>query len=247
MKKSCFVLCFLLFAGPTVAAAEQTVHIVSQKWENYTSNDKLGYMWELIELVFNQSGYSLKSEIVPYKRGVEMVRKGLADAWVASYKDEYKFAIYPQWPHDYERTSVVALKNTMKNWKDITSITGTKLAFIRGYELDSFIDVPFQKIEVDSLKQAVDMVILGRAIYAADAKESLEQLMNETPNYASKLELRELFRLGLYLAFNDSPRSRKLIEIWDENFPKLLKSGKIKAIYQKNGIMTYQDKWDEGQ
>lgn len=175
-----------------------------------------------------------------------MVKRNMADAWVASYKDEQKFAIYPNWPHDFELTGVVSTKATMKKWRGSQNLTGKKVAFIRGYELDSYIDNKFQKIEVNDLTQAIDMVLAGRSDYAADDSDDISTLLARNPSYSKALEVRPLFRLALYLAFNDSARSRRLIDIWDGKLPELLMNSSIKKIYTDAGkAKDFESYWKD--
>jgi len=248
MKKilALYITAFLIALSPlSRAEINKTIHIVSQGWENYADADCKGYMWELVQSVFETHGYKIKCTIMPYKRGVEMVKQNRADAWIASYKDEQKFALYPQWPHDFESTGVAATKELMKSWTPDQGLSGKRVAYVRGYELDNYIDDDFKRIEVNNLKQAMDMVIAGRSDFVADDSDDMKSFLQSNPRYQDALEVRPLFRLALYLAFADGVRSRELIKIWDTEFPKLLDKGVIKSIYSRaNKGKNYKLFWE---
>jgi len=228
-------LAALMLSQAVTAAPQSPVHIVSQTWANYTNTDGTGLAWAIIRAVYQRAGLTIEPEIAPYKRAVRMVRAGKADAWVASYRDEHAFAIYPHWPHDYEITSVVGLPQAFDGWQGPESVRDRRIAHIRGYNLDRYLDTPFETYEVTTLAQAIEMAALGRVDFAAEARQDILEYFKTEPELASQLELHDLLRLGLYLGFNDSGRSRELIAAWDRHFPVLLESGKIRAIYERNG------------
>ncbi|MFE8073325.1 transporter substrate-binding domain-containing protein [Marinobacteraceae bacterium S3BR75-40.1] len=239
VRRLSFFLAAIAMFSPCVAAAESppasSVHIVSQVWKNYTNPDGSGLAWDIVRSVFEDAGLTLDYQTMPYKRAVRMVREGKADAWVASYRNEQTFALYPEWPHDYEVTSVVGLHSAFTTWNGPDSLRGKRIAFIRGYNLEQYIDPSFEPVEVTTLSQGIEMAAMGRVDFAIEARQDILEYLDTRPEFQRALELREVLRLGLYLGFNDSVRSRRLIRVWDQHFPELLESGELRNLYVKYG------------
>lgn len=215
------------------------IHIVSQFWEGYAEHDGQGRLWQVLKAVFARGGVTVTTEILPYNRAIKAVKQGHADAWAAAYKNEQAFAIYPKWAHDYEVLSVLAKPTSFQNWQGEASLNGKRIAYLRGYSLPQYLHADFESVTVNKLSQAVKLVELDRTDFVAEAKEDLQWLLEQRSADQKPLELRELTQLGLYLGFAPTERSRQLIHIWDTQFPKLLKSGALRRIFQEAGAMDY--------
>lgn len=92
----------LLCAVPGVMAQEQQVRLVSEEWLDYTNADGSGLAWDVLRKVFEPAGVKVKVLSAPYSRSVGLVKRGEADAWVGSYKEENDDNLYPRWHFDMD-------------------------------------------------------------------------------------------------------------------------------------------------
>ena len=119
---------FLLLAAflqltPIHAKADVPDEIIlaSEEWERATHSDGTGAYWDIFRYVYEQIGIKVNILTVPYEASVHYVQRGRADAWVASYKNERHFALYPTWNFDTEIVSVMFNKDSHTAFEGVTT------------------------------------------------------------------------------------------------------------------------------
>lgn len=106
------LLAMLLSVAPWVAAAEgvpKQIHLVSEEWLDYTNADGTGVAWDVLRKVFEPAGVKVVPQSAPYSRAVGLVKRGEADAWVGSYKQENADNLYPRWHFDMDHIYALGL------------------------------------------------------------------------------------------------------------------------------------------
>jgi len=230
---------------PAWSQSIKSIKLATEEWEDNTNADGSGSFFEIIEATFAMSDIKMEFVIVPYERSVEMTRNGEVDAWVAAYDEEEDFALFPEWHFDADIVTAVYKTSRFPDFDGIDSLNGKIVSWIRGYAYDEYIEEDMQVYRLDKRTSAMEMLVRDRIDIYLDAQAEIG-VMTEDPDFNQKIkfnpdsyEFHEILRLKLFLAFSDTPRSRELIKIWDENFPKLLESGEVQRIYNEYEVETY--------
>jgi polar amino acid transport system substrate-binding protein len=168
---------------------------------------------------------------------VRDVLDGAADAWIGSYADEQAAALYPRWFYDADRVQALFLKRLLADWEGPESLANGPVGWVRGYEYDSYLDVPVTPALLKDRSRVFELLEAGRIRFWLDAAYEIDHLIEASGGTAdmTRFVRRPVMNQKLYLAFADTSRGRRLREIWDERFPKLLEAGRIAKIY---------DRWD---
>lgn len=228
-----------LVLGPATAAAADTsdidtIHVASPAWGWLTEESGSGLYWALLRAVYNPAGIDLAIHTRPYSRAVEAVLAGKYDAWPASYPNEHSEAVYPDWHMDAEPVYAAYNPETIPTWQQEASLKGRKVAWVRDYNYQKYLDVPVDPFRQSERQAALKQVAQGRVAAFLDARSTLEQTLADT-DVADQLELGWVRAIKLYMAYSPTERGGRLAAIWDRRFPKLLASGKVADLY---------DNWD---
>ena len=223
---------------PAAAAADETLTVHSEDWEDYTEKDGSGFAWDVVRAVYEPAGVKIEIGTMPYARAVMNVTNGQADAWVGSYDKEVEGAVYPDWHYDADEVEALIRKEDAATWSGNESLRSAAVAWIRGYKIGTYLDVPVAATRLSNRDSAVLMLERGRIEAFLDARFELDLLLEELPDglTASDFTRRPVTNLPLFLGFAPNERGRNFAAIWDQRFPKLLKSGKIAEIYNKHGM-----------
>jgi len=241
MMKKIVLISLICFYALTAIAGEKitTIKLASEEWEKVTEKKGKGLYWDIFRMVYNPVGIDLKTKLVPYTRSMNLAKKKKVDAAVAAYVDEVENVLYSKLPFDSDITSVVFLKNKVKEWKGESSLVGKKVGWIRGYEFDEYLSVKIKKREINKRKQAFSMLEKGRIDFFMDAMVDLQLELAKGYMDAPKYQIKVIKRLNLYLVFAKNKRGEALKKIYDERMPQLVKSGKIKQLFDKWKITSY--------
>lgn len=142
--------------------------------------------------------------------------------------------LYPNWHISIEEDVVVKYKTASLNWakRQQGSLKSKKIAWVRGYEFDKdFLNgVPLQKVEVDSVKQGVQLLEKGRIDALVDYESSLSQFSRLSSNSSFTTET---VKPGerLYVVFSNTAASKPLIEAFDQAMERLVNEGTIEQLY----------------
>ena len=237
-KKICvllLLLSFQLFATQT----PKEIFIVTESWEDLTNKDGSGLYFDLVRMVYEPAGISVKTKTYPYARSMMMVEKKRADAWLGSYLDEEDYAIYPKYYFDQDSVTAMFKKDKFKNFNGISSLKDTNVCWIRGYDYDEYIEVPMKKHERNDRKSILLSLDKDRFDFFLDDKddmqEGIESLKFDTSNY----RFVNLLAFKLYPAFRNDNRGEILRTLWDEQMKKMIDDGSLKKIFIKHDSEEY--------
>jgi len=224
------------------------INLASEEWENNTNKDGTGLYWDIIREVYKLDKIEIKYKTVPYARSVQNVKTEKDDAWVASYDKEESFAIYPKWHFDADLVNALYKKKNFTSFKGVESLKNKTVGWIRGYDYDQYINVEMNKYEISTRQSALGLLVKNRIDVFLDAIVEINTLLTKK-DLLKKMkfnridyECKKLLQLNLYLAFANNKRGKKLCEIWDKNFPILLKNKTIKILYDKykNNVFPFE-------
>ena len=231
-------LLLVLFSIEIFALNLTKVVGVSEEWKGGTDKHCKGLYWEVATEVFALSKIKLICKLAPYARGVKLVEKAKVDFWVGSYEAEEDFPYYPKVAIDADNVSILYNK-TKQKFKKISDIKNKKVAWIRGYDYDLYLDFPVKIKELKDRKSGVKMALLGRIDFLMDDKSELEQALAKVKIDKKDLVIAPFMSLKIYMAFSKTERGKYLSKLWDENMKKLNKSGKLRKIYTKHDYTEF--------
>jgi ABC-type amino acid transport substrate-binding protein len=226
-----------LLAVVGAPATAETITIHTEAWENYTAKDGTGFAWETIRAVYNPVGIELDFKIVPYARAVDNVTHGNADAWVASYRNETPKAVYPDWHYDADRVGALYVPDRVAAPEDANDLAGRRVAWVRGYKMQKYIDVPMTVDRINKQETAINMLVHGRVDYFLESLQVIRNLLDDLPGELDRdrFAYSHVTNLPLYLGFAPTAKGRRFARIWDRRFPKLLANGTIAELYETYG------------
>lgn len=228
----------LLALGPHALAGAQEapsdIHLVSDAWHDLTRPDGSGLYFDLIRAVYARAGIrQVRIQILPYARSVGMVRDKRADAWVASFLDEQDFPLYPKWHFDRNAQVVLYRADAAGSFQGRESLRQQRVAWLRGFGLDRYIQVPMQVTEIDTIASAFGMLERKRIAFFVGARSDLQDHIRAAKVDMAPYRVEFLMHLGLYLAFADTARGAALRALWDQQMEVLHKDPSFLAIYKK--------------
>ncbi|MBD9399956.1 transporter substrate-binding domain-containing protein [Pseudomonas sp. PDM11] len=236
MTMRAMLLALLLSIGVCAQAGSEvptSIRMASDVWVDRINPDGTGLSWDILRKVFQPAGVRLEMQIVPYTRSIGLVKRGEADAWVASYQNEVSGGVvYPTWHYDSDLISALSLAS--KPEPDQAQLGRSRLVWMRGYEYQRYIPGLTHYNELQRRSGILSMLDQGHADYYIDARPEVEQVLAgaEQPG---KYRATDLLRLPLYIGFSDTPRGRALAQLFDERMAELVKTDELRAIFERWG------------
>ena len=217
----------MLFSLQVLSSQSQII-VASEEWEDCTNVDGTGLYWDILELVY--PNHEIKHKLVPYSRSVFLVQNKKADLFVASYYKEAEGVLYPDKDLFFDADKVVAVYKKGTEFKGKKSLSGKKVAWIRGYSFDQYFAEKMKKYPLNKRTSAFNMLRYGRIDFFLDA---LVEMENMKSTLLEGLEYKIIKKLYLYFAFADNEKGKKLLKIYEKNMKKALRSGEIKRKFEK--------------
>lgn len=226
------LLAMLLSIAPWVTAAEgmpKQIHLVSEEWLDYTNADGTGVAWDVLRKVFEPAGVKVVTQSAPYSRAVGLVKRGEADAWVGSYKEENDDNLYPRWHFDMDH--IYALGLASKPVPTLETIGKYRLAWVRGYDYGSYLPNVREFREIQRREGILPMLEHDRVDYYIDALTEVDYVLGQT-SHPERFRRTHVAELPLYLAFARNDQAKALCELFDKRMKELIRSGELKPIFE---------------
>jgi len=223
----------LLSIAPWVTAAEgmpKQIHLVSEEWLDYTNADGTGVAWDVLRKVFEPAGVKVVTQSAPYSRAVGLVKRGEADAWVGSYKEENDDNLYPRWHFDMDH--IYALGLASKPVPTLETIGKYRLAWVRGYDYGSYLPNVREFREIQRREGILPMLEHDRVDYYIDALTEVDYVLGQT-SHPERFRRTHVAELPLYLAFARNDQAKALCELFDKRMKELIRSGELKPIFER--------------
>ncbi|GLO47702.1 MULTISPECIES: substrate-binding periplasmic protein [Pseudomonas] len=233
MAMRTMLLAMLLSLAPWAAAAEgvpKHIHLVSEEWLDYTGADGTGLAWDVLRKVFEPAGVKVVTLSAPYSRAIGLVKRGEADAWVGSYKEENDDNLYPRWHFDMDH--IYALGLASKPVPTLESVGKYRLVWVRGYDYGSYLPNVQEFREVQRREGILPMLEHDRVDFYIDALTEVDYVLGQA-SQPERFRRTHVAELPLYLAFARNDQARALRDLFDKRMAELVRSGELKAIFQR--------------
>lgn len=217
----------------------KNVNVVAPEWEDYTNKDGTGLYWEILQTIYARQDIKLKPSIVSWNRALKMVTKyQIYNAIVGEYLDSEEPLLFPKYPIDVEYLSVLS-KNSGTAFKDVSSLTGKRVGWLKDYDLIPEEEIDFTLREYRSVQQGLELLNEGKLDFIIEEWDEIASALS-SQNLSLHDYQMEYMPEGtdVYVAFADNAISKVLIEIYNEEVEKMVEAGSMQAIYSK---------WDLGE
>ncbi|WP_179953181.1 substrate-binding periplasmic protein [Desulfobotulus mexicanus] len=231
-----FSVFWLPFRSSYVFSA--TIHIATPEWEGQTTKDGSGLFFDMLRKIYQPHGIEISWEIASWKRSIQLVAEGHADAIPTVWRDDAEEAglRLPQMPLYIEYTSAVFKKERFPDWQGADSLKGRSAVWIKGYSYDK--DTPLESLnlqwaEVSNPEIMWRMLAADRVDVIIDARMDVEHYMNTHMVDTVIFRTEPLWGHKAYLGFSDRASSEKLMKIFDERIADMLASGELAGLHKK--------------
>ena len=234
MKKTLFLSIFIilfslqLFGKTTI----KKIYVATDHWEELTNKDGSGLYFDIISLIYSPLGIKVKVYIVPYIRSSLMVENKRADLWLGSYVDEENFALYPKYHFDEDVITAMFKKSKFKNFKGISSLKNKNICWIRGYDIDEYLDVQMKVQERNCYQSLLSSIKKDRCDVYLDDYDDMQKAIKKFNFNNKNYFFRKIKSLKLYPAFRKDSRGEELRAIWDRRMKKFIDNGILKELYK---------------
>lgn len=227
------LLALLMAAAPWAAAGDSQpgqIRLVSEEWVDYTNADGTGVAWDVMRKVFQPAGIEVVPQSAPYSRAIGLVKRGEADAWVGSYKDESEDNLYPRWHFDVDH--IYALGLASKPAPTLATIGDYRLAWVRGYAYGKYLPRVREFREIQRREGILPMLEHDRVDFYVDAMTEVDYVIGQS-SQPDRFRRTHVVELPMYLAFVRSQRGEALRDVFDKRMAELVRSGELKPIFER--------------
>jgi ABC-type amino acid transport substrate-binding protein len=223
------ILLALLLLPCAGQAHQDSLHVVSEAWEDHSNPDGSGSAWDLLRLVYEPEGILVRHEIMPYTRSLGLVQMGKADAVIGVYPGEVEGVIYPRWNYDMDEVFALGLASSPR--PDVATLGQFRLVWMRGYSYQKYLPA-LRYQEVLRRDNVLDILENGRADFFIDALTEIDQLLG-TSTDMQRYRVTHLQNLPLFVVFAPTPRGREMAEIFDQRMQKLATGPELPELFER--------------
>jgi polar amino acid transport system substrate-binding protein len=210
-------------------ALPKQIHLVSEEWIDYTNADGSGVAWDVLRKVFEPAGVKVVPQSAPYSRAVGLVKRGEADAWVGSYKEENDDNLYPRWHFDMDH--IYALGLASKPVPTLATVGQYRLAWVRGYDYSSYLPNAHNFREIQRREGILPMLEHERVDFYIDAQTEVDYVLGQA-SQPERFRSTHVAELPLYLAFSRNEHAKALCDLFDKRMAELVHNGELKPIFE---------------
>jgi polar amino acid transport system substrate-binding protein len=246
-----FLFSMVFLASPLGA---DTITIAADNWMPYNGDGKTetGYMVDCAREIFAKAGHTIVYEVVPWSRAIEEARSGVYNGIIGAAEGDAPDFVFPAVELGFAGQGFLTRKSLAWKYDGIKSLAGIKLAVIQDYsyfpELDEYIKVnKNDKKRIDfgfgtnPLESNLKKLAEGQVDALVDNSYVLKYVV-------AKLKLQDKVSSGggvppdrLYIAFSPAnPKSKTYAKILSDGIEQLRRSGRLKEILAKYGLVDWK-------
>lgn len=244
MVRFCVFILAILLWGSNIAFAEapntKTINVVTPEFYNAADKQGQGFYFDVMRAIYDPLNIKIEYEIMPYSRALHMIETKQADAIFSIYSaglikkmTQKDGLLTPQHALTVERLSAIFIKKQNLNWQGINTLKNKKIAWLRGYSYQYFLDVPVKMEELSSYDQIFPLLDRSRIDFYVDGSSVIEHIMDEYKVDKNHYQIEEIVSHNLYIGFSDTSKSQHLIKLFDKRMDELNKNGQLDTLYKK--------------
>lgn len=224
------VLCTFASLAQASTPVPGKIVLASEEWNDYTNKDGSGLAWDVLRQVFEPAGITVHTRSVPYTRSIGLAQRGEVDGCVGTYRDEASGVLYPRWNFDADH--VYALGLATAPTPTLATLGKYRLAWVRGYKYEGYLPNVQRFNQIERRDGILPMLQHGRADFYIDALTEAQYVLSQSQD-PTPFKLTHIAELPLYIGFADTERGRALMGVYDQRLASLVKTGELKAIFER--------------
>ena len=223
---SALMMCFTLLL-PAYVSAEENISVAAAKWKEFSEPGGKGIYLTLISRIYSQS--SVDFDVGSFVRAKRRFLAGEVDILVGIYRDDLAHldsAVIPATHLDMEHP-VVAIFDPER--RQISSSAGLGQLVVGWYEEYNFARLVPENVvfrPIDDIGKALALLEAGRYDAIVDYEYNLDEQQRK--------KLRSIVLTGekpIWLAFQNTPKGKVLMNIYDAKMDELRESGELARIF----------------
>jgi polar amino acid transport system substrate-binding protein len=211
-----------------------------------------GFMVEIAREVFQKHHHTINYDVMNWPRAVADVKSGKYDALVGCSKTDVKGFVIPKIPTGIMESYYWTLKADPWFYKGMDSLKSKKIGVINDYTYGEAVDSLIQK-KNPAFVEVSGQDPLIRLIHMTEFKRIDGFVENPLVLYYNLENIKKdktIFKISspdmasdpdLFIAFSPlNPKSKEYARILDEGMVEMRRSGKLKLILAKYGVLDWK-------
>ena len=129
--------------------------------------------------------------------------------------------LFSQYPFVKDYVLVLFKKNRVTQWNGQKTLQNKKVAWIKGYAYDKYLEVPVVKEEFNRRDDILRRLDQNRVDFFMDTRNNMESVLNQGIIEVSHYTVETVMELDRYLVFANNTKGKTLKKIFDYRFPHL--------------------------
>jgi polar amino acid transport system substrate-binding protein len=241
MKK--IIIIFFIFMNAFVFLSASDIKAVywgTAELQGFTDKDGSGIYTQILLRIFNEAGIKMEILYMEMKKAQELVEKGKIDftGGIAKDKKPHDTYIQAKYPIILSRYNAFFHRNSITVWDGINTIKGRKIV-LTYYMAEGLGLKKHEVIEVTERKQALQILLSHYADFYIDDEKVMKEEINKNVNLFNidDYQMENIVEVELYMISPHTERGRQIMEIYEKGTEKLFKSGELKRLYSKYGLL----------
>ena len=237
MKKFICLTLFLLFypvCFPALAGnIPGEIIFASEERSKAANRDGTGLYWDIVRAVYESMGIKTKIIIQSYNGSVGLVKQHKVDAAVGIFPDTIRETVFSRYPFVTDDVLVLFKKDKFSQWDGQQTLKNRKVAWMKGYAYDEYLEVPVIKKEFYTREAILRRLDSDQIDFFMDTRNDVGSVLNKGIIDVTRYTVETVLELERYLVFANNNKGKKLKQIFDFRFPYLVQSGEIERLYDK--------------
>ena len=240
------MMMFLMICVPYEGDAQsQPLVIAATDWPPYTSHNlrNNGFLMEIVTTALRRTGYTPEVKFVPWKRGVELTKKGDYDALVGvSYLEERTaYFLYPTYGWE-NYMYFFGRAGHGRQYKSVEDLCPASIGIFHGsFYVDRLSPITCIKLEeVKTVRQNIQKLVSGRIDLFIDSKDAVDYtLQTELPEHKGRIEpvqpSFEVDKIHMVVS-KQHPQHQQIAADFDRGIALIKADGTYQKILDEHGI-----------
>ncbi len=245
----------MLFKTAIAAEPLTTIQVVADPYCPYNcavDAPQIGYVVELIRLIYEPTGYVVAYQTIPWSRALQAVERGTFSAAIGASRGTGSTLVLPKHSVGVIRTGFIKRKGDQWRYMDHSSLVDVTLGVVANYDygpkMNAYLKDNSDNTKVlrlrgeDAVKRNLLLLERGRidtfledfnvGLYMA-RKLGIQQHLSMDDFYGDALPI--------YLGFSPArPDAQHLADLYDAGIRKLRNNGQLDVLLSRYGLADWQ-------
>jgi polar amino acid transport system substrate-binding protein len=239
----CSVLLLIFSIMPSYLFGAESIRVVTDAWPPYVFEEQgtmTGFDYEVMQAVMKRMGYSVEFRLMPWKRCLQMIESGQADALldVSITEERKRSMIFPSEPLSDSASVLFHRRGQRYRFNTLEDLRGLRIGTIAGYEYNKeFLEADYIFREpVADLQQNIRKLMNGRIdLFISNRRVGLYALQRAGALDAVAYLPKPVSGGEVYLAFTRTDANRVLAKKFSESLRTFKGTKEYRDIHARYG------------